>query len=124
MVLDTSAVLALLWGEPGAEPVAEALSEARISAVNLAELTAKLIDRGASDQAAVDIFESLGIEVVSFDTPLAVAAGLMRRQTRDLGLSLGDRACLALARSEGAVALTADRAWSRADLGVAVEMIR
>jgi PIN domain nuclease of toxin-antitoxin system len=52
------------------------------------------------------------------------AAGLMRRETRAVGLSLGDRACLALALRRGAVALTADRAWERAGSGAGVEVIR
>lgn len=123
-VLDTSVLLALLWDEPGADKVAPALKEARVSAVNLAELVSKLIDRGASEREAIDVIGSLGLDIANFDAEQALTAGLLRRQTRELGLSIGDRACLALARRDGAVALTADRSWGRADVGVAVEMIR
>jgi PIN domain nuclease of toxin-antitoxin system len=124
VVLDSSAVLAMLWDEPGAARVVDALPGARISAVNLAEVTAKLVDRGASDEDATEILRSLGLDAVAFDSDQALAAGLLRRATRGVGLSIGDRACLALARSERAVALTADRAWAGLSLGVDVEVIR
>jgi PIN domain nuclease of toxin-antitoxin system len=124
VVLDSSAVLAMLWDEPGAARVVDALPGARISAVNLAEVTAKLVDRGASDEDATEILRSLGLDTVAFDPEQARAAGLMRRATQKAGLSLGDRACLALARAERAVALTADRAWTGLSLGVDVEVIR
>ena len=124
VVLDTSAVLAMLWDEPGGGRVAEVLEEARMSTVNLAELVAKLVDRGAPDEVVRDAVVGLGVEMVDFDSDQAVAAGLMRRETRTAGLSLGDRACLALALRRGAVALTADGAWERAGSGAGIEVIR
>jgi PIN domain nuclease of toxin-antitoxin system len=124
VVLDSSAVLAMLWDEPGAARVAEALPGARISAVNLAEVTAKLIDRGASDDDAKEILRSLGLDAAAFDSDQAITAGLLRRATGKAGLSLGDRACLALARADRAVAMTADRAWAGLELDVGVEVIR
>ena len=124
VVLDSSAVLAVLWDEPGATRVAERLAGSRISAVNLAELVAKLVDRGAGDGDVADVIADLGVEVVAFDADQAMRCGLLRRATREIGLSLGDRACLALCQRDGAMALTADRAWSGADIGIAVEVVR
>ena len=123
-VLDTSAVLAVLWDEPGAALVAERLAGAKISAVNLAELVTKLVDRGAGDGELSEVVGDLGIEVVAFDLDQAMATGRMRRETRALGLSIGDRASLALGRREGAAVVTADRAWAEVDVGVTVEVIR
>jgi PIN domain nuclease of toxin-antitoxin system len=117
-------VLALLWDEPGADRVAEVLPVAQMSAVNVAELIGKLIDRGASDSEAIAVIRTLGVVSTSFDERQAVACGVLRRRTRAAGLSLGDRACLALAQSEGAVALTADRSWTAAGIDIRVEVIR
>lgn len=124
VVLDSSAVLAVLWAEPGAGKVLTRLESARISAVNAAEVVSRLVDRGASDAAAEAAIPDLMVEVVPFDAAQALAAGLLRRTTRAAGLSLGDRACLALARFDGLPAVTADRAWGDLDLGIAVEVIR
>lgn len=124
VVLDSSAVLAVLWAEPGAVEVMTRLERARISAVNAAEVVSRLVERGASDAAAEAAIPDLMVEVVPFDAAQALAAGLLRRATRPAGLSLGDRACLALAQAEGLPALTADRAWGDLHLGIAVEVIR
>lgn len=124
VVLDTSAVLALLWNEAGAERVADAMADARISTVNLAELVGKLVDRGASDRDAAEVIQSLGLEAVGFDADQAFAAGVLRRSTRAAGLSIGDRACLSLAKRDGRVALTADRSWNTLELEIDVELIR
>lgn len=123
-VLDSSAVLALLWGEPGAEIVAASVQVARVSAVNLSEVVARLVDRGMAPAEARQAIRELELRVDVFDTELAIEAGLLRAATRAHGLSLGDRACLALAARLEAEALTADRAWSRADVGVDIHLIR
>lgn len=123
-VLDTSALLALLFHEPGADNVAQRLGGARVSTVNLAEFATKLVDKGYSEADAQAVVLDLPVAVASFDLALAVATGLLRRATRSAGLSLGDRACLALAQAEGLPAVTADRAWADLDLGVAVEVVR
>jgi ribonuclease VapC len=124
VVLDTSAVLAMLWNEPGGARVEASLGEAVISTVNLTELVAKLVDRGGPEDGVREVVGRLGIETVAFDAEQAMEAGLMRRNTRAAGLSIGDRACIALALRKGAVALTADREWTRAGSGAAIEMIR
>ncbi len=123
-VIDASALLALLQDEPGAERVAEALTEAAISAVNLSEVVAKLRDRGFEADKAREAVGLLPLNVIAFDTDQAIEAGLLRGPTRTLGLSLADRACLALAARSDRTALTTDRAWARLDIGIAVDVIR
>jgi ribonuclease VapC len=110
-VLDASAIIALLKSEPGADFVADRLSSSIVSAVNLAEVSTKLADYGMDS-------------CQSFDPSQAFKVGSMRAQTRLKGLSLGDRACLALAHATSRTALTADRAWVDLDVGVAIELIR
>lgn len=122
-VLDASALLALLKGEPGAERVAEALERgAYLSAVNLAEVLSKLADWGedpAEAQARMAQVGLLGaaVEVLPFTGEDALEVARLRALTRAHGLSFGDRACLALARRLGLPALTMDGAWAGLDLG-------
>ena len=125
-VLDASALLALMLGERGADQVLETLPAAVIGAVNLAEVVAKLQERGVPDAEIDRNLAELDLPVVPFDRALAMAAGKLRSRTRSRGLSLGDRACLALAKQFNATALTADRPWTRLDpaLGIAVVCIR
>ncbi len=129
-VLDASALLALLKGEPEAERVAEALERgAYLSAVNLAEVLSKLADWGedpAEAQARMAQVGLLGaaVEVLPFTGEDALEVARLRALTRAYGLSFGDRACLALARRLGLPALTAERAWAELDLGIPVEVLR
>lgn len=124
-VVDASALLALLNREPGAERVAAALAgDAAMSAVNLSEVVAKLDDLGRPEAEVRAAIEPLGIVVIGFDAESAYSAGMLRRRTRQSGLSLGDRACLALARELDAPALTADRTWGDLDLDVAIAALR
>ena len=124
VVLDASAVLAYLQGEPGGDLVAEQMAAAVIGAVNLSEVIAKLVDKGLDEAAVDETLQSIGLEAVAFDAAQARAAGLMRMATRQRGLSLGDRACLALAKARGAPALTGDRAWAEVGTSVEVRLIR
>jgi PIN domain nuclease of toxin-antitoxin system len=110
-VLDSSAVLALLLAEPGADRVKAALPGALLSTVNLAEVVTKLCERGMPADDARAAVEAIGVELVAFDVEQACAAGDLRNATRAAGLSLGDRACLALGRLRGLPAVTADTAW-------------
>lgn len=122
-VLDATCVLALLFQEPGADVVAAAMARTcLLSTVNYQEVVAKLVDRGMGG-AAIGTALELPFELVDFDEAQAMAAGLMRDATRPLGLSAGDRACLALARCESLPALTADNAWARVP-GATVGLIR
>lgn len=124
VVLDASAILVLLNDEPGAPVVAAALEDAVVSAVNLSEVVSKLQDVGMSREEAEEALGGLGLEVQPFDEASAWAAGTLRTATRRAGLSLGDRACLALARQLGVPALTADAAWAKAATGADVRLVR
>ncbi len=124
-VLDASALLALINGEPGHQQVRAALlAEAAIGVVNLAEVVTKLVDAGMVELVIRQTLAPLRLEVVQFDAELAYRTGLLRRLTRQAGLSLGDRACLALAQYLALPVLTADRAWQGLQLGVAIQVIR
>jgi len=123
-VIDASALLALLNAEPGADIVAEALPEGVISAVNLSEVVAKLCEAGMPEKAIHQALQPLGLEIVPFDEQQAYQAGLLRTATQDMGVSLGDRACLSLAKMLGVVALTADRAWVGLSVGATIKVIR
>ncbi len=122
-VLDASAVLAVLKAEPGAQFAEEAFP-AHISSVNLSEVVAKLSDGGMTEPTIRDALQSLPLQVVTFDEEQAYDTGLLRPATRNLGLSLGDRACVGLARRLGAPVLTADQRWSRLSVGVDVTVTR
>lgn len=125
-VVDASAAMAFLWQEPGGEIVAQRLAESRcvMCAVNLAEVISKAVERGLPENKAAELCTMLDVEIVPLDSELALETGRLRRTTRAAGLSLGDRACLAVARHLGATALTADRPWLSLDLGIAVDCIR
>ncbi len=118
-VLDSSAVLALLQAEPGADKVRPVLPEACICAVNAAEVISKLCEprkdrAGISPAEATATFktlESFGLEVIAFDLDQACLAGELRPATQPFGLSLGDRACLGLARQMGLGVMTTDAVW-------------
>lgn len=120
-VLHASALLALFNDEPGAQIVLDALAgDCLLSAVNQTEVLTKLLDKGLSEAEATSVIESVEIQVVAFDASQSLDAAWLRLETRTIGLSLGDRACLALARSRKAVALTADQSWSQVADAVAV----
>jgi PIN domain nuclease of toxin-antitoxin system len=123
-VLDASALLAAMLGEPGAEAVEAHLAESCISSVNLSEVVAKLSERGVPGEAIRESLADLDLDVRDFDAAQAMRAGELRLATRKKGLSLGDRACLALAAELGAVALTTDAAWLGLEHGIAVELAR
>ena len=125
-MLDASAVLALLLGEPGRAEVAELVREpgAMLSAVNLSEVVARLTDQGWPPDEIRERIAHVAFELRLFDPPAAYEAGLLRPLTRQAGLSFGDRACLALAQRLGLPAVTADRAWTTLQLPVTVQVIR
>jgi PIN domain nuclease of toxin-antitoxin system len=124
VVLDASALLAVLLQEPGAEMVERHLPSAMISAVNLSEVIASGVVRGLQLESVIVGLTRLSLEAVGFDSEQAYIAALFRQATRSLGLSLGDRACLALGCVRKLPVLTADRHWSKADVGVEVQVIR
>ena len=123
-ILDATSVLALLNDEPGAAKVASLLPGAVISTVNLAEVVGKLAEAGMPEETIKTVLGELGLIVVPFDEPLAFATGFLRPTTSRYGLSLGDRACLALGQQLNRPVLTADRMWKTVKLDVEVQLIR
>lgn len=111
VVLDASAVIALILDEPGAEVVAQAVPDSAITSVNLAEVIGHLARSGLRESDVRKLIEPLAIERIGFDEDSAYRAGMMVPVTRSAALSLGDRACLALAQHLDVPALTADRRW-------------
>lgn len=125
-VLDASALLALLFEEPGQEVVLAAITEGdtAMSAVNFAEVVGKLNRLGDGGTRALDVVRSLGIEIVDFGHAQAAQVGALEPVLHRRNISLADRACLVLARIKGWPALTADRPWASLDIGVEVRLIR
>ena len=124
VVLDASAALAVLNGEPGAETVEAHLPGALISSVNAAEVASKLVDGGTEAEGAMVFIQRLGLKVIAFEEADITVTALLRGQTRSAGLSLGDRVCLALAQRFQVPAVTSDREWGRVETGVEVRLIR
>jgi len=126
LILDASALLAMLQDEPGGQIVADALDQARMSTVNYAEVVSHYARLGA-DRGSIDaMLRPLPLDLVPVDAALALTAGMLRRETAALGLSLGDRFCLALAMHDRLPAWTADRAWLGVPdtLGIEVVAVR
>jgi ribonuclease VapC len=111
VVLDASALLAMLNGEPGGPKVANAIATARIGVFNYAEVISHFIRLGMPEREVNAMLDPLPIEIVPADKGLAQIAGGLRAVTAEAGLSLGDRFCLALAKRDGMPAWTADKAW-------------
>lgn len=127
IVLDASALLAILNQEPGSEIFTEQfelLESARMSAVNVAEAYGKLVGVGIDPEEAWEAVTAPIPEIVEFDKDQAKIAGSLFPQTRSLGLSLGDRACLALAIALKAPVYTADRAWKNLRIRISIHVIR
>jgi len=123
-VLDATAVLAMLNDEPGAGTVASLLPQAVIGTVNLAEVVGKLAEAGMPEGMIKIVLGELGLAVIPLDEDLAFRTGLLRPATSDYGLSLGDRACLALGQHLRRPVLTADRIWKTLKLDVDIQVIR
>ncbi|MGQ0569088.1 MAG: type II toxin-antitoxin system VapC family toxin, partial [Armatimonadota bacterium] len=124
IVLDASALLAILSREPGSERWTEAVAGAKISAVNLSEVIVKLTDLGMAEDDIRRVIEPIDLDVIPFDDAGAWDAGLLRPSTRAAGLSLGDRACLALGQCTKLPVLTADQAWKSLRIGVQIRLVR
>lgn len=123
VILDASALLAMLKGERGADKVAGAIADARISAVNYAEVVSHFIHAGMPEREIDAMLDPLPMTVVPIDKALADSAGRLRAITARAGLSLGDRFCLALARRDGLPAWTSDQAWNSIVDAAGVEIV-
>ncbi|MBV9231718.1 MAG: type II toxin-antitoxin system VapC family toxin [Chloroflexi bacterium] len=123
-VLDASALLALLNSEPGSEQIAQALiNGATISTINFSEVVAKLSEIGMPEAEIHETLDFLGLEISAFDSSCAYQAGLLRPITKHLGLSFGDRSCLALAHDLKLPAFTTDKAWKNLSLDITIQVI-
>jgi PIN domain nuclease of toxin-antitoxin system len=123
-VLDASAVLAYLHQEDGWEAVRSGIGEACIGAVNWSEVAQKTVQQGLDIELARDLLTEVGLTIVPFSAGQAENTAELWEKTRQHGLSLADRACLALAIEKEAVVLTADRAWADLELGIEIQALR
>ncbi|MFO1423011.1 MAG: type II toxin-antitoxin system VapC family toxin [Candidatus Competibacteraceae bacterium] len=124
MALDASALLAFLFREPGHEQVGAMLDAACLSTVNLAEVIGRFVRDGHDAHQVLQKLTSTTIEIAPFTAEDAVLAASLIPATQPLGLSLGDRACLALALSRNIPAITADRIWTQLHVGVTIQFVR
>lgn len=122
-VLDSSAILAAIFEEAGANEVESILATSIVSSVNLAEVLTKLRERSVYSDQTINDLQKLGFEIVDFDTEQAIKVAELRPLTKHLGLSPGDRCCLALAMLRNTTAVTADRDWKKLKF-CDVELIR
>lgn len=123
-VLDASALLALVQNEKGAAVVIEHLASSVICSVNYSETISKLLRHNVPFSDAKNIVMDLAIPVIDFDGEMADESAKFKEQTRSNGLSLGDCACLALAKVYGYDVITADAIWKKANSGVNIVLIR
>lgn len=124
VVLDSSALLALLNSEPGGEVVEAAIPGAILGTVNLSETVAKLAEKGLPEDAIRLAIGELELRLIPFDEEVAFRAGLLRVATRQAGLSFGDRECIALGQTLGLPVLTADRRWGDLEVEAEIRVIR
>jgi len=123
-ILDASAVLAFLLDEPGGREVRQYMPAAKWLAVNYAEVLTRLAELSGSLEDTRSRIDQLELELVPFDAEQAALTASLRPATRKYGLSLADRACLALAMTCRLPVITADQSWSRLDLGIQIIQIR
>jgi PIN domain nuclease of toxin-antitoxin system len=123
-VLDSSALLAFINQEKGAELVEKYLPNAVMSSVNIAEVAAVLSQIGMPEDIIINIMNDLSIEIISFDQEQALLTGFLRNKTKAAGLSLGDRACINLSSTKNLIVVTADKIWNTLDLTNNIVLIR
>ena len=126
LVLDASAILAHLLAEKGGGDSLDVSHELLISSVNLSEVVDYFAREGFARERITKMLEELPIDVIALDEDVAFDAGMMRPDTKEFGLSLGDRCCLALAKKLACPAVTAEQIWptAGAKLGVEIQLIR
>jgi PIN domain nuclease of toxin-antitoxin system len=123
-VLDASALFAMLQSEPGGDLVRDLLEVSLMSTVNWSEVVQKALDRQVETAGLREDLEALGLQIIPFSPEQAERTAHLRAQTRQAGLSLGDRACLALAAERNLPAITADGAWTTAEVAIEIRAIR
>ena len=123
IVFDSSVVIAILKQSRGFESAEKTLSDALISTINLAEVATYLARNSVPSDTIQEVLASFPIQVIPFEETLAIQTGCLYPSCKHLGLSLGDRACLALAISRKLPVLTADQVWSKLDLGIPIQVL-
>jgi ribonuclease VapC len=123
VVLDASALIAMIKGEKGSAKVATVIAGARVSGVNYAEVVTHFIHAGMPEREIDAMLDPLPLTVVPADKVLAQIAGRLRAMTAEAGLSLGDRFCLALAQRDGLPAWTSDQNWKKIADAVEVKVV-
>jgi ribonuclease VapC len=124
VILDASAMLALIFGERGAENVIAHAQGSQILAINFSEVIARVIAVDGNPERAEVSANRLEINIAPFDRKLAKLTAEILKQTSHIGASLADRACLSFAKETGFPVLTADKDWSKLDLGIDIQQIR
>lgn len=124
IILDASALIALIYQENGSHLVEKHIAGAEISAVNLAEVASYMVRNGLEEKVVKSLLGDLSLLTIAFDESQAFIAASLIQKTASKGLSLGDRACLALASQRNGIALTADTVWNSLDLDIKIKLIR
>lgn len=124
IVFDSSAVLALLKMEKGHKMVSDNLDNALISSVNFTEVATVVFRRGFAQEEVLDSLTNSFPNIIDFDKEQSLIAASLDNITKEYGLSLGDRACLALAKHKNLPVITADKIWKEIDLGLDIRLIR
>ena len=123
-IIDASAVLVFLNQETGYREISKYMKNSAINSVNLSEVIGKLDDYGVLDRDIEKIIYNLGLEVVDFDFALAFQAGILKKKTKERGLSIGDRACIATGIIKKLPVITSDKIWIEIDLPVKIILCR
>lgn len=124
VIFDASALLILLNKEPGYLVVKEYVSQAIISAINFSETLTVLMNIGIPQEDAVKLSTSIITEIIPFDSNQAILCASLRTITKQYGLSIGDRACLALAKYKNLPVITADKVWQQLNLPLDIILAR
>ena len=124
IIFDSSAILALLNEETGKEIASENLDRAIVSTINITEVATVLIRKGLNSKEIFNLLKETFLHIEDFDLEQSFIAASIDEVTKNRGLSLGDRACLALAKSKNLPVLTADKAWKELDIEVKIKLIR
>lgn len=124
MVHDASSLIAVVFREPGGDVARSHLRGSLTSSVNWSEVAQKVLARGGDTENVREILTGLGVRIVPFSVTNAETAARLHARTSEAGLSLGDRACLALSIDTESEVMTADRVWADLDLDIKVRLIR
>jgi ribonuclease VapC len=123
-ILDASALLAVFQKEAGSDIIIKLKGSRAMSAVNIAEVRTRLVDWGCDELHINELIGMADIDIISFDAKQASLSSNLRPATKSKGLSLGDRACLALALHRQAPVFTADQNWAQIDVPADIRLIR